>query len=201
MDESSLDEEDASGVKEQTEQAGEVPLSDVEWDLDGEGDDDIIAYQKLTINHTTALTKAHKSITALSSEPFSAHQTVDSAVQTLIPNVHDDLNRELAFYKQALDASVEARQMLTAEGFHFTRPIDFFAEMVKSDEHMEKIKVQIMEDAASKKAALEARRQRALKKFGKQVQTAKLQERDRVKRETLEKINQLKRSEPTLGTR
>ena len=50
------------------------------------------------------------------------------------------------------------------------------------------------EEAANKKAATEARKQRDLKKFGKQVQIAKLQERDKAKRETLGKIDLLKRS-------
>ena len=67
--------------------------------------------------------------------------------------------------------------------------------MVKSDEHMGKIKAKMTEEAAGKKAAAEARKQRDLKKFGKQVQVAKLQERDKAKRETLDKINILKRSE------
>ena len=59
---------------------------------------------------------------------------------------------------------------------------------------MGKIKHKMTEEAAGKKAAAEARKQRDLKKFGKQVQVAKLQERDKAKRETLEKINILKRS-------
>ena len=59
---------------------------------------------------------------------------------------------------------------------------------------MGKIKAKMVDEAANKKAAAEARKQRDLKKFGKQVQVAKLQERDKAKRETLDKINLLKRS-------
>jgi rRNA-processing protein EBP2 len=83
---------------------------------------------------------------------------------------------------------------LKKEGIPFSRPGDFFAEMVKSDEHMGKIKEKLFEEAAAKKAAAEARRQRDLKKFGKQVQIAKLQQRQKEKKETLEKINSLKKS-------
>ena len=50
------------------------------------------------------------------------------------------------------------------------------------------------DEAANKMAVAEARKQRDLKKFGKQVQIAKLQERDKSKRATLDKINFLKRS-------
>lgn len=59
---------------------------------------------------------------------------------------------------------------------------------------MGKIKAKMTDGATNKKAAAEARKQRDLKKFGKQVQVAKLQERDKAKRETLDKINLLKRS-------
>lgn len=66
--------------------------------------------------------------------------------------------------------------------------------MVKSDEHVEKIREKLVEEATNKKAAAEARKLRDLKKFGKQVQIAKLQERQKAKKESLEKIKALKRS-------
>ncbi|MCJ1376959.1 rRNA-processing protein and EBNA1-binding protein ebp2 [Xylographa soralifera] len=172
---------------------GGIPLSDIE-SLSSDEKGDLIPHQRLTINNTSALLKAHKSIALpISSLPFSTHQSISFAAQISIPDVNDDLNRELAFYKQCLDAAIEARSLLKKEGVPFTRPTDYFAEMVKSDEHMGKIKDKMTEEAASKKASAEARRQRDLKKFGKQVQVAKLQERDKAKRETLDKINILKR--------
>jgi len=125
---------------------------------------------------------------------FSEHQSVTTSQPVEIADVEDDLTRELAFYKQSLSAATEARKLLKKEGASFSRPVDYFAEMVKSDEHMGKIKQKLIDSAASKKAASDARRQRDLKKFGKQVQIAKLQERDKAKRETLEKISLLKRS-------
>ena len=125
---------------------------------------------------------------------FSVHQSITTSEPVVISNVDDDLTRELAFYKQSLDAANEARIKLKNEGIPFSRPTDYFAEMVKSDEHMGQIKSKIMDEAASKKAAADARKQRDLKKFGKQVQMAKLQEKNKAKRETLDKINLLKRS-------
>jgi rRNA-processing protein EBP2 len=100
----------------------------------------------------------------------------------------------LAFYAQSLFAVKEARKQLKAEGAPFTRPTDYFAEMVKADEHMAKIKAKLIDEAASKKASAEARKQRDLKKFGKQVQVAKLQERQKETKQTMEKIKTLKRS-------
>jgi len=67
---------------------------------------------------------------------------------------------------------------------------------------MAKIKAKLIDEAASKKASAEARKQRDLKKFGKQVQVAKLQEREKEKKNTMEKIKVLKRSmfSPSLHT-
>lgn len=125
---------------------------------------------------------------------FSEYQSVTTDEPVEIADVEDDLNRELAFYKQCLSSVKDARQMLKKEGVPFSRPADYFAEMVKSDEHMGKIKQKLIDAAAGKKAAAEARKQRDLKKFGKQVQVAKMQERAKEKRDTMDKINTLKRS-------
>lgn len=169
-------------------------MSDIE-SLASEDKGDIIPHQRLTINNTTALLKAHKSIALpVSKLPFSVHQSVTSAEPTSIPDIEDELNRELAFYTQSLAAVKEARSLLKSEGVSFSRPVDYFAEMVKSDEHMGRVKQKLVDAAAGKKAAAEARRQRDLKKFGKQVQVAKEQERAKAKRDTIDKINTLKRS-------
>lgn len=176
---------------------GGIPLSDIE-SLSSDEKGDLVPHQRLTINNTLALIRAHKSIVVpTSSLSFSTYQSVTTLAQVSISDVNDDLNRELAFYKQCLDAATEARSLLLKEGAPFTRPTDYFAEMVKSDEHMGKIKVKMTEEAANKRAAAEARRQRDLKKFGKQVQIAKLQEREKTKKDTLDKIKILKRSTKT----
>ncbi|KAI4233945.1 MAG: hypothetical protein LQ349_004092 [Xanthoria aureola] len=177
-----------------------IPLSDIE-DLSEEEKGDIIPHQRLTINNTTALTKAYNSIALpLANLPFSEHQTIISKAPISIPDVNDDLNRELAFHKQCLLAAKEGRYQLKKEGIAFSRPPDFFAEMVKSDEHMGKVKQRMTDEAANRKAAAEARKQRDLRKFGKQVQVAKLQDRDQAKRQTLEKINILKRKRKNTDT-
>jgi rRNA-processing protein EBP2 len=187
------DEDDEEGAEEE-EDEDDIPLSDIE-SLASEDRGDIIPHQRLTINNTTALTAALKRIQLPYSKlAFSEHMAVVTDEPVDIPDVEDDLNRELAFYKQSLSAVKDARAKLKKEGAPFSRPADYFAEMVKSDEHMGKIKKKLVDDAAGKKAAAEARKQRDLKKFGKQVQVAKMQERAKEKKDTIEKINLLKRS-------
>jgi rRNA-processing protein EBP2 len=173
----------------------DIPFSDIA-SLSSEERGDVVPYQRLTINNHAALTASLSRIALpTSNTPFSTLQSVTSTADTVIQDVNDDLNRELAFYAQSLAAVKEAKKQLKAEGIPFSRPSDYFAEMVKSEEHMERVKQRLVDDAASKKAASDARRQRDLKKFGKAVQIAKQQERDKAKRETLDKINVLKRSE------
>lgn len=155
----------------------------------------MIPHQRLTINNTVALTAALKRIAIPTSKlPFSEHQSLSTAEPVAIADVSDDLNRELAFYAQSLAAAQEGRRLLKSEGVPFTRPTDYFAEMVKADDHMAKIKAKMIDEAASKKASADARKQRDLKKFGKQVQVAKLQERDKERKQTMDKIKDLKRS-------
>ncbi|KAF2281094.1 Ebp2-domain-containing protein [Westerdykella ornata] len=201
-DDADDDGEEQEGAAEEEEE--DIPLSDIE-SLASADKEDVVPHQRLTINNTTALTAALNRISLPYSKlAFSEHQSITSDEPTEIADVDDDLNRELAFYKQSLAAVKDARAKLKQEGVPFSRPADYFAEMVKSDEHMGKIKQKLIDDAAAKKAAAEARRQRDLKKFGKQVQVAKLQERAKEKRETLEKINILKRkrqgADPTNAT-
>jgi rRNA-processing protein EBP2 len=186
-DEEAVDEED----EDEEEEEEDIPLSDLEDDER----EDIVPHQRLTINNSAAITSSLKRISFITSQtPFSEHNSLVSKEPFEVEDPNDDLNRELAFYKVCQAAAISARGLLKKEGISFTRPGDYFAEMVKNDEHMDKIKKKLYDEAAGKKAAAEARRQRDLKKFGKQVQVAKLQQRAKEKRETLDKITALKKS-------
>ena len=187
------DEAEEGASEDNEDEEEDIPLSDIE-SLASEDKGDVIPHQRLTINNTAALQRSLKSFALPASLPFSAAQCVVSAEPVEIKDVEDDLGRELAFYKQSLDAVKEARIKLKKEGVPFSRPADYFAEMVKSEEQMGKVRQKMVDEAARKKASQDARRQRDLKKFGKAVQVAKLQERNIAKRDTLEKINVLKRS-------
>jgi rRNA-processing protein EBP2 len=179
--------------EDEDEDEEDIPLSDIE-SLASEDRADVVPHQRLTINNTAALLRSLKSFALPATLPFSAVQSVTSETPVAIADVEDDLNRELAFYRQSLDAVTEARRRLKKEGIPFTRPTDYFAEMVKSEEQMGKVRTKMLDSAARQKASADARRQRDLKKFGKAVQVAKLQERQKEKRETLDRISTLKRS-------
>jgi rRNA-processing protein EBP2 len=97
-------------------------------------------------------------------------------------------------YKQALHSAQEARRLASKHNLPFTRPADFFAEMVKSDAHMERIRMRLLNESSSIKKSEDKRKEREGKKFGKQVQIEKIKERERNKKEMDEKLKALKRS-------
>lgn len=132
--------------------------------------------------------------------------------ETIDVDVDDDLNRELALYvlplpcivmyynmsfssyKQALHCAQAAKSLAQKHNLPFTRPSDYFAEMVKSDAHMERIRQRLLDESATIKRAEEKRKEREGKKFGKQVQLEKIKERERSKKEMEERLKGLKRS-------
>ncbi len=155
----------------------DVPLSD----LSEEDRADTIPHQRLTINNTAALIASTKRVAITHPKmKFSAHNSLIltslPAAAASIPDPNDDLTREIEFYRICRTAATDARSLLKKEKVPFTRPSDYFAEMVKSDEHMGKVKKKMYDEAADKKAAAEARRVRDAKKFGKAVQIAKDQQ-------------------------
>lgn len=188
---------DAEEDDDEDDEESDIALSDLD-DMPDSDREDLYVQTRLTINNQPALLASLRRIAIArdTSTPFSTHQVVVSADPTAdkIEDISDDLQREQELFTQCLEAAKKARTLLRKEGVPFSRPKDYFAEMVKDDGHMEKVKAKLVEEATNKKAAAEARKQRDLKKFGKQVQVQKLQERSKQKRETLEKIKELKKS-------
>lgn len=139
-----------------------VSLEDLDAsDIDDE-DGDLILEQKVTVNneveyrsnpfqyhsrqlYTNCLLVFQAALKRITEEfklkdlPWIETMAVTSTEPIELEDVHDDLKRELAFYQQALEAANIGREKVKAAGIPFTRPDDYFAEMVKSDEHMEKV--------------------------------------------------------------
>lgn len=194
-EESGSDEEKkgANGADSSSEEEEEedIALSDAEVEKDA----DVVPYQKVTINNVNALQKCLKKIALPQSAytSFVEHLSYTSPEELVLKDIHDDTERELAFYKQALNAAVVCRKKAKQADIPFDRPVDYFAEMVKSDEHMTRLKNKLIEEEKEKLGIQEARKQRELKKYGKKVQHEKLQQRQKEKREMLDKVNNLKR--------
>ncbi|RGB34316.1 eukaryotic rRNA processing [Rhizophagus diaphanus] len=174
--------------EEVEEEEGGVALDDLSEE---EVDEDIVPQQHVTINNKSVLKKIYQDIKL--DVPWIETQAITSLEPANIKDINNDIERELTFYKQALDAAVEGRNKTIELGVAFSRPDDYFAEMVKSDEHMTKIRKKLIDEEQKIKASEDARRKRELKKFGKKVQIERLQERQKQKREDLEKIKAMKK--------
>ena len=97
-------------------------------------------------------------------------------------------------YKQALHGANAARALAHKHSLPFTRPSDYFAEMVKSDVHMQRIRQRLLDEQTSIKKSEDKRREREGKKFGKQIQLEKVKERERAKKDMEDRVKSLKRS-------
>ncbi|KAH9065310.1 eukaryotic rRNA processing [Lactarius vividus] len=155
-------------------------------------DEDAVPSRKIGMENTVALERIRDTIKLDTSLPWTETLTV-SFPETIDVDVNDDLNRELAFYKQALHGAKAARSLATKHGLPFSRPDDFFAEMVKTDAHMERIRQRLLDESAGIAKSEARRREREGKKIGKQVQLEKIKERERSKKDTEERLKGLKR--------
>ena len=98
-------------------------------------------------------------------------------------DVNDDLKRETYFYEQALASAIVAARRLRDLGVSVRRPDDFYAEMVKSDEHMKRVRAELVFERTAQETKEERRKAREQKRYGKQVQAEKLKERTLAKKD------------------
>ncbi|TKY90368.1 hypothetical protein EX895_000366 [Sporisorium graminicola] len=197
------DEEEEADEDEDEEEA--IAYEDLPDDIELSEQAKASRTQRIKVNNEPALRRIYEDIrldppTSTSKLPWieTMRITYPTAISSEVADVENDLERELAFYKQALYAAVEGKKLVQASGTAFTRPSDYFAEMVKTDEHMERIRQKLLDESAAIKASEAAKKQRELKKFGKKVQVEKLQERIRNKKELNERIAGLKRKHGSL---
>ena len=110
-----------------------------------------------------------------------------------IENIHDDLERESVFHRRALEAVASARVQLGALGVPTRRPDDYYAEMVKNDAHMRKVKDKLLHEKRELEAKAERRREREAKRFGKQVQAERLKERKQQQKASMGLLQRMKK--------
>jgi|EP01046_Picozoa_sp_COSAG06_P022587 rRNA-processing protein EBP2 len=113
-----------------------------------------------------------------------------TAVQDVVTDVHDDLQREAAFYDNCLKGVKTAFGKLDALKLDYLRPDDYYAEMLKSDEHMSKVKEKLLFEK-EKIGEKEAKRKlRDNQKLGKKVQAEREQQKAIKKKSDLNSIKQ-----------
>ncbi|XP_071953659.1 probable rRNA-processing protein EBP2 homolog [Antedon mediterranea] len=110
-------------------------------------------------------------------------------------NYDDDFQRELKFYQQAQEAVLKSLPKLERLGIPTKRPPDYYAEMVKSDVHMQKVKQKIITKKASIEKSEKAKKLRELKKYGKKVQHEVLLKRQKEKKEMIEAVKKYRKGQ------
>ncbi|KAL7581279.1 hypothetical protein ACA910_006048 [Epithemia clementina (nom. ined.)] len=104
-------------------------------------------------------------------------------------DIHDDLKREVAFYNMALEAAIEGRRRCEAADIPFSRPDDFFAEMVKTDEHMAKIKDRLIFENKKIEAVNQRKANKEQKLRSRESQATKLAEKAKRKKDNLKAVD------------
>ncbi|GAA5881730.1 hypothetical protein JCM16303_006428 [Sporobolomyces ruberrimus] len=181
------DEEDEEDDNEDEEEEIEQALYE---ELE-EADTDVVPVEKNTTNDKAALERVLASIQLKTN--FFDTLTLVNPTPLNVPDASNDLERELEFYKQSLWAATHAENLFTKSNLPFHRPVDYFAEMVKTDDHMSKIRQSLLDEQAGMKASEEARKLRELKKFGKKVQVEKIREREKEKKAVGDRLESLKK--------
>jgi len=113
-------------------------------------------------------------------------------------DIQDDFKREMLFYCQAQIAAKEALSKLRDLDVPTQRPEDYFAEMVKTDVHMQKIRQKLLDRKEGMEKSEKAKKQRQLKKIGKKVQQDVLQKRQQEKKKMLQTVDRIKKGKGKL---
>ncbi|XP_064153548.1 probable rRNA-processing protein EBP2 [Anguilla rostrata] len=105
-----------------------------------------------------------------------------AAQDTAEISAEDDFQREMYFYRQAQAAVLEALPRLKKLKIATKRPEDYFAEMAKTDQHMQKIRKKLIMKQMAMEKSEKAKALREQRKYGKKVQIEVLQKRQKEKK-------------------
>ncbi|VDD83137.1 unnamed protein product [Mesocestoides corti] len=124
--------------------------------------------------------------------PWVEHTDLENDFDKVDPN--DDFKREALFYRVAQAAVLEALPRLHELGIPTKRPSDYFAEMIKSDAHMTKVREHLVVNKKRLELRERARQLREQRKFGKQQQKEILEARRLEKKKHMEALKAAKKS-------
>uniref|UniRef100_A0AAY4CHL7 EBNA1 binding protein 2 n=1 Tax=Denticeps clupeoides TaxID=299321 RepID=A0AAY4CHL7_9TELE len=97
-------------------------------------------------------------------------------------NAEDDFQREMFFYRQAQATVLDALPKLQKLNIRTKRPEDYFAEMAKTDQHMQKVRQKLIQKQQIMEKSEKAKKLREQRKYGKKVQVEVLQNRQKQKK-------------------
>jgi len=119
-----------------------------------------------------------------------------AADKDAVLDVHDDYQREKFFRLQAQMAWTKvALPRLIKAKIPTERPEDFFAEMVKTDEHMLKVRTKTLSIKKAKETSERNKRNFELRKYGKKVQQTVVIERQKKKSQMLAEVKKYQKGQ------
>ncbi|KAH8383711.1 hypothetical protein KR009_010178 [Drosophila setifemur] len=107
--------------------------------------------------------------------------------------VLNDFKREMLFHRQAQSAVLEAIPRLHEMGIKTRRPDDYFAEMAKSDEHMQKVRANLMAKQQGQAKSERIKQIREQRKMGKMLAKQTKVQRESEKKEMLDKLKKFRK--------
>ncbi|XP_050304822.1 probable rRNA-processing protein EBP2 homolog [Anthonomus grandis grandis] len=107
--------------------------------------------------------------------------------------VLNDFKREMAFHRQAQATILDAIPKLKALGLPTKRPEDYFAEMAKTDEHMQKIREHLMQKQQQQQRSERVKQLRQQRKEGKMLQVQTKLQRAQEKKEMLDQVKKYRK--------
>lgn len=186
------------GMEEESDMGDDLSDSELEQESDEEGDVELTEPSKNAIYNKDGLLDKLGDMSWPENAKWVDKLTVDIEQEQPV-DVNDDLTRELAFYTQALNGTRMAFEKLQSMGLPFLRPEDYYAEMVKSDSHMEKVKSRLLVEKKNMEEADERRKAREAKKLSKEIQNQKLKERAKQKKESIESVKKWRKQRQQSG--
>lgn len=105
----------------------------------------------------------------------------------------NDFKREMIFHRQAQAAVLEAIPRIKAMGLDTKRPDDYFAEMAKTDEHMQKVRQVLMKKQSETQQRERVRQLRVQRKEGKAVQAQVRVQKQQEKKEMLDQVKKVRK--------
>eukprot|EP00977_Amphora_coffeiformis_P001959 scaffold370_cov176-Amphora_coffeaeformis.AAC.36 len=189
---------DSSAEMELSEDSEEEE-EEKQQDDDSEEEDDEEEKKKINENmNTKAIRVVTEDLeTFRNSMPWAeSFVVVPSATSPFAPGVedpldiHDDLKREVAFYDLALEAALTARKKCEEAKIPFSRPEDFFAEMVKTDEHMAHIKDRLIFENKKMEAVAQRKSNKEHQLRAKEAQSNKFAEKAKRKKDHFKAVQE-----------
>ncbi|KAG1684825.1 putative rRNA-processing protein EBP2 [Nymphon striatum] len=108
---------------------------------------------------------------------------------------HNEFKLEMKFYRQAQAAVLEGISRLHKKNIATKRPIDYLAEMVKADVHMNKIRAKLLSKKTNLENSQKAKKLRELRKQGKKIQHQVLQDRQKEKKDMMEAVKKYRKGD------